>query len=323
MTGAASILGKQADSVFIFVLVVCLALLFLITSLMLYFAFRYSRTRNPAASDIEGSTLLEAFWTIVPVFIVMTMFYYGSIVYTERRNIPEGAIAVNATGRQWSWTFGYENGKEETALKVPVGKPVVINLSSEDVIHSLFIPAFRVKEDVVPGMGKRLWFTADEQGTYDLFCTEYCGLGHSMMITKVEVMKEEDFNGWHGLPRAEKAPMAETAPPEKPAPAPVALAAKAEKGRELIKTRGCTACHSTDGTRIIGPTFKGVFMRKEKVITGGKERGITVDEEYMIRSMLEPNIDLVSGFPPVMPPQKGILKDEEIEAIVEYLKTLK
>jgi cytochrome c oxidase subunit 2 len=167
------------------------------------------------------------------------------------------------------------------------------------------VPLVRVKEDVVPGRQGAIWCAADEQGIYDLFCTEYCGLGHSMMLAKVSVMAEKEFKGW----------LSAKVKPE-------ALDA-AKTGQELIKAKGCTACHTTDGTPLIGPTFKGIFGRKSVVVTGGRERAVIVDERYMRTSMLEPKADVVKGFPPVMPSHKGILTDEEIEAIIEYLKTLK
>jgi cytochrome c oxidase subunit 2 len=164
-----------------------------------------------------------------------------------------------------------------------------------------YVPAFRVKEDVVPGMERTLWFTAEEQGTYNLFCTEYCGPGHSLMLARVMVTLEEEFEKWL---KPETSEVTKT-------------------GLELIKIKGCIACHSTDGSPLIGPTFKGVFGRKSLVLTEGKEREVRVDEGYIRRSILEPEADLVKGFPPVMPSQEGVLTAREIEAIIEYLKTLK
>jgi cytochrome c oxidase subunit 2 len=160
-----------------------------------------------------------------------------------------------------------------------------------------------VKEDVVPGMERALWFTADEKGPYDLFCTEYCGLGHSKMLSSVVVMPVEEFKEWLAL---------ETGTDE-----------VAKKGAELIKIKGCTVCHTEDGTPLIGPSFKGMFGRRSLVVTDGREREVEVDEGYIRRSMLEPRADVVKGFPPIMPSQKGVVSEEEMEAIIEYLKTLK
>jgi cytochrome c oxidase subunit 2 len=303
MFGAVGIMGKQIDGVFLFILVVCVVLLALITASMTYFVIKYRKYPTPA--QIEGNRLLETIWTVVPVIVVLTMFYYGSKAYTERGRFPKEAIEVNVTARQWAWSFEYANGLQSDVLNVPVGKPVKLKLTSSDVIHSFYVPAFRVKEDVVPGRQGAIWFAADEEGSYDLFCTEYCGLGHSMMLAKVSVMAQEEFKGW----------LSAKVEPE-------ALEA-AKTGQELIKAKGCTACHTTDGTPLIGPTFKGIFGRKSIVVTGDRQREVIVDERYLRTSMLEPKADVVKGFPPVMPSHKGILTDEEIEAIIEYLKTLK
>lgn len=304
MFNAVGIMGKQIDGVFVFILAVSVALLAVITAAMVYFVIKYRGHPNPA--QIEGNRLLETAWTVVPVIVVLIMFYYGSLAYTERQRFPEGAMVVGVTARQWAWSFEYANGVLSDVLKVPAGRPVRLELVSEDVIHSLYVPAFRVKEDVVPGREGALWFRADEEGTYDLFCTEYCGLGHSFMLSSVSVMPEEEFEEWL---------TAELKPPA----TPVAVM----PGQELIKTKGCTVCHTTDGQPLIGPTFKGIFGRTSVVVTDGREREVVVDEAYIKRSELEPQADVVKGFPPVMPSQKGLLTEEEIEAIIEYMKTLR
>jgi cytochrome c oxidase subunit 2 len=207
----------------------------------------------------------------------------------------------------WTWSFEYENGKQSAVLNVPVKRPVKLAITSADVLHSLFIPAFRIKEDAVPGRETRLWFLPDEAGTYDLFCTEYCGVGHSTMTTKVAVMTQKDFDSWY----------------KGDALAPAAGTKMQPDGAALTKEKGCVACHSLDGTAKVGPTLKGVFGRKETVVTAGKERELTVDEAYLRRSLLEPQADVVKGYPPIMPSQKGVLKDPEIDAIIIYLKGLR
>lgn len=306
--GATSILGRDVDTVFAVIVAVCVVLLAAITALMVYFVFRYSRERNPHPTDIVGHTMLEITWTIVPIIIVMFMFYYGLTGYRERTEPPAGAVTVKATGQMWLWSFEYANGKTSEALNLPVNTPVKLILNSRDIIHSLYIPSFRIKQDAVPGMERVLTVTAEVPGVYNLFCTEYCGTGHSQMLAKANVMEADKFNEWFAS-KAEAAPQAGE---------PVKL-----DGSEIIKKRQCTTCHSVDGTKLIGPTFKGLFGRKEKVVTGGKEREVTVDEEYIRHSMLEPTADVVVGFPPVMPSQKGILSEDEIKAIIEYLKGLK
>jgi cytochrome c oxidase subunit 2 len=189
-------------------------------------------------------------------------------------------------------------------LRLPAGKPVKLAITSVDVLHSLFIPAFRVKEDCVPGMETYLWFRPDEPGTHDLFCTEYCGPGHSSMMTKVKVLSEQEFAAWYDAAAA-------TTAKQKP------------DGAKLFQLKGCFACHSTDGSPKVGPTLKGIYGHQVAVMTAGAERQIIADDAYIRKSILDPQTDIVKGFPPVMPPQKGLLSDEEVIALVEYLKSLK
>ncbi len=306
---ASSMIGKEVDGTILILLVVCILILVFITSLMVYFIVRYRRIRNHNPSDIPGNILLEIAWTVIPIFIVLILFYYGWNDYRKRSLVPVDSIQVRVTARQWSWSFEYEGNVKSEILKLPKGQPVKLILESNDVIHSLYIPAFRVKEDVVPGLRDNfLWFTPDETGTYDLFCTEYCGLAHSRMLTTVEVLDEPAFNKWHKDMITEVSASTEIS--------------WIELGRRLSSEKGCTACHSTDGTKRIGPTWKGLYLKKETIISDGKETEVVVDNDYLIKSMLEPNADVVKGFLPIMPSQKGILTEEEIDALVEYIKTL-
>ena len=186
------------SNVFLFVCGITVVLLILVTSLMVYFVIKSNKRRNPTPVDVEGSTLLEITWTVVPTFIVLAMFYYGWIGFKEMRTVPKDAMVVKVNGYMWSWLFEYANGKQSGILNLPAGKPVKLELSSRDVIHSFFIPAFRVKEDVVPGKGNYLWFKPLKFGSYDVFCAEYCGQKHYSMLTKVVVMPEEEFKTWYG-----------------------------------------------------------------------------------------------------------------------------
>jgi cytochrome c oxidase subunit 2 len=198
-------------------------------------------------------------------------------------------------------------------LRVPLGKPVKLLINSEDVLHSLYIPAYRIKEDAVPGLETYLWFYPDEKGNYDLFCAEYCGMGHSAMITKVVVMGKEDFAKWYKSRGKSASPKGKEE----------GMGHELEEGRQLAKKLGCLGCHSTDGSKLIGPSFKGLYMREETVITKGIEGEAVADEEYIIRSILDPTADIVKGYPPIMPSQKGSLSDENLKEIVKYLKELK
>jgi cytochrome c oxidase subunit 2 len=291
---------QAVDPVFIFILGASLVLLLGITVTMIGFVVRYRRSRAPEpTSQVDGNLWLEIVWIALPVVLVMAMFWYGWKGYLTLRDVPKGALEVTATARTWSWDFTYQNGRNSPKLYVPVGKPVKVNLVSLDVIHGFFLPAFRVKRDVVPGMKNFAWFVATKAGSYDLFCSQYCGTGHSAMITTVEALPEKEFTAW----------LQQGAVGEEPA------------GHELLEKHGCLGCHSLDGSTKVGPSFKGIWGRNVTVLTNGVERNITVDEAYLRRSILEPNADVVKGFPPVMPP--FTLKDEEIRAILDYLKGLK
>ncbi|MEI6306327.1 MAG: c-type cytochrome, partial [Deltaproteobacteria bacterium] len=216
--------------------------------------------------------------------------------------VPKGALDVTATARMWSWSFAYPNGKTSPKLYVAVGKPVRVELASVDVIHGFFVPAFRVKRDVVPGMSNYVWFVAPKPGSYDIYCSVYCGTSHSGMISTVEALPEAEFDAWL-----------------KQVPAD----GKGVDAKALLEKHGCLGCHSMDGSAGAGPSFKGIWGRSTIVVTGGKELTITADEAYLKRAILEPQADVVKGFQPIMPSFKDALKEEETKAILEYLKGVK
>ncbi len=317
-------LSNPADDTFFFILGISVTLLALNTGVMLYFVFRFSRKRHPQAEEVKENVPLEILWTVIPTILVLAIFFVGWKGFVYMRTAPPDAMVIHVTARQWSWTFDYANGKESNVLYVPVRKPIKLLMTSADVLHSLFIPAYRIKEDCVPGMETHLWFLPDQLGSYDLFCTEYCGVGHSSMITKVDVMTQQDFDAWYSGKNeqaGEKSVKEEGARKTvRKAPEATTLA---HEGAELLQVKGCIACHTADGTPKIGPTFKGVFGKKETVIHNGQEREITVDEAFIKQTLLHPEIDRVKGFPPLMPSQQGQLTDDQIRAITEYIKTLK
>lgn len=298
-----SSLAAGVDRAFFFILLVSVLLLIGITGVMIYFVFRYRRSRNPAAESIEGNTALEIIWIVVPTILVLGMFYYGWIGFRALRDVPQDAMRIKVEARMWKWSFEYGNGKKSPILRVPIGKNIALTMTSKDVIHSLYIPAFRVKEDLVPGQMTTMWFVSNRLGTYDLFCAEYCGVGHSAMGSKVVVMPEKEFASWYD--------------------------AKEEEGLEtldgaaLVEKHGCLPCHSTDGSRRLGPTFKGIFGKEIVVLSSGKERNVVVDELYLRRAILSPEEDVVKGFQPIMVSVKGILSEKEIQAIIDYLKDLR
>jgi cytochrome c oxidase subunit 2 len=307
-------LSGTVDKVFIFITAISLILLVLVTVTMIYFVIRYSRDKNPDPQDIEGNFLLEVAWTLIPTILVLAMFYYGYAGFKYMRTVPKNAMIIKVTARQWSWLFEYESGKKSSELTVPLGKPVKLVMTSKDVLHSLFIPAFRVKEDTVPGQETYLWFAADAEGSFDLFCAEYCGVAHSAMMSKVNVIPPEKFSRW--LEEDAKVAKEEGAegPKEK---------VSGKKGASLVSEKGCIGCHSIDGSKLVGPSFKGIYNRKTTVITDGEEREVISDEEYLRRSILNPGADIVEGYPPIMPSLEGALTDGELEEMIEYLKTLK
>lgn len=188
---------QTVDSAMIFIVVVSLIFLLGISATMVFFVIKYSRKKGAKPVDIHGSILLEAIWFIVPLILVLVMFYYGFIGYKDFRNIPDDALQINVTGRMWDWDFVYENGANLDTLYVPVNKPVKLNLISADVNHALYIPAFRVKQDVIGGSMNYLVFTAEKKGSYNVTCAEYCGLKHSAMYTKVVVMQEDKYKEWY------------------------------------------------------------------------------------------------------------------------------
>ena len=301
---ATGLSGEVVDQVFFYILAITIFLFGLITFLMVYFVIRYHLKRSPQPAEIKENTWLEIIWTVVPTLLVLTMFYYGLTGFNFLKRAPQDAMKVKVIARQWSWLFEYENGLRTTELKVPVGKPIKLLLTSQDVIHSFYAPAFRIKQDVVPGMVNSLWFQSTEVGEFDVLCSQYCGLQHAKMLTKIMVLPEEEFKKWYQTGKEMEAKL----PPS---------------GTQLFQERGCKACHSIDGTPGLGPTLKGLFGKTVTVLTDGKERKLVADEAYLRKSILEPNADIVKGFPPIMPPLKGLLTDQEIDALVSYLKGLK
>ncbi len=297
------------DSVFIYILVFSVLLFFAILFLMVYFAVRYRRARNPQPTEFPGHSGLEVLWITLATLLVLTMFFYGVTGFRFLRGTPADALTVKVDSRQWAWSFEYPNGLKSAELVVPAGRNLRLQMSSRDVIHSFFVPALRIKQDTVPGMTTYTWFKATQPGTYDILCAEYCGERHSAMLAKLIVLPAPQFAQWYsGYPV-----------PEAGLPAPTATPA----GMELLRHKGCLGCHSTDGSLLAGPTFKGLFGRDEEVITAGKLRRITVDDAYIRTSILTPSVDLVSGFRDIMPPGKPELTDQEIEQIVAYLHELR
>lgn len=293
---------EGVDKSFMVIFGVAFFFLFGITAVMIMFVVKYHKSKNPKATQIHGSNTLEIIWTVVPLILVMVMFYYGYKGYAIMREVPDDAMQVKVISYMWDWDFEYENGKVAKDLYVPLNKAVKLNMVSLDVIHSLYIPAFRVKEDVVPGTENYMWFIPQMEGTFDVLCAEYCGLRHSYMDAKVYVLPEDKFASW----------LADY-DPEKDKP---------DKGLEIIKRNACVGCHSLDGKRLVGTSFKGLFGADKIVIEDGKEAKVKVDDAYIKHSILHPNDQVVKGFPPnLMQSYENIVSDEDIDEIIKYLKT--
>jgi cytochrome c oxidase subunit 2 len=294
--------GTIVDNVFYFILGICVFLLVLITFLMVYFIFRYRKEKNPVPKNIEGNVWLEVTWTVAPTLLVLAMFYYGLTGFEFLKKVPQGAMVVHVIARQWSWLFRYGDGIEETKLRVPVGKPVKLLITSEDVIHSFYVPALRIKQDAVPGMQTYLWFQATEPGTFDILCAQYCGLEHAQMHTQLVVLKEDEFAKWYESTKKKTA----EAPPS---------------GAELYEKKGCVSCHSTDGSARVGPTFRGLIGRAEEVTRNGRELTVKVDEAYVRHYILHPNGDVINGYRPIMP--HILMTGAELDSMMKWLDTLK
>jgi cytochrome c oxidase subunit 2 len=291
---------EAVDPVFMFIFGACLVLLVGITVAMVWFVIRYHRSRAPEpTSQVEGNLWLEIIWTALPTLLVLAMFYYGWAGYLTLRSVPPGSLQVTAVARMWSWSFRYQNGKTSNKLYVPVGKPVQVELESRDVLHGFYIPAFRVKRDVVPGMKNHVWFVAPRSGSYDIFCSQYCGTGHSGMISAVEAIPEAQFAAWLKAGKG----------------------GGAHPGLAVLEKYGCLGCHSLDGSKKVGPSFQGIWGRQVTVLTGKVERTIVSDESYLRRSIVEPAADLVKGYPSVMPPFAGVLTEEEVRLLIDLFRT--
>lgn len=287
---------RKVDTAFIVIIGISLLILLFITFLMVYFLIRYRKSKNPVPSDIRGNTLLEIIWTTIPVLIVLSMFYFGWSGFKALRTVPKDATKISVKARMWSWLFEYGNGKKSNKLYVPLNKSILLELTSEDVIHSFYVPAFRIKMDTVPGMSTYAWLKAEKEGEFDIFCAEYCGRGHANMLSKLIVMPEDKFYAW--LKEGEEA---------------------VQEARQILDTYGCLSCHSLDGTVLVGPSLKDIFGKEVTVLEDGKEKKIKVDGEYFKESVFFPEKKIVKGFDASMPSYDGQISDVELDKIIHYL----
>ncbi len=303
MPFSGSTTAGEVDFVFYFIFWISALFFALIVGLTVLFIVRYrARPGHEAQPSSAHNTPLELTWSIIPSLLVMLMFWFGFKSFMNQYNPPANAYEVLVTAYKWAWEFQYPNGYVDSTLHVPVDTPIRLVMSSQDVIHSFFVPAFRVKKDVVPGRFNKVWFEATDPGTYTVFCAEYCGTSHSDMITSVVVHPPGEFERWLD----EAANFLDKLPP-------------VEAGKLLYEQRGCTQCHSIDGVDGIGPSFLGIFGKQHELVDGST---VIADEDYIRESIINPQAKVVKGYNPVMPTYAGRLKDKEIGYIIEYIKSL-
>jgi cytochrome c oxidase subunit II len=302
-TQTASNLAPGVDKAFLIIIGISLFFLIGITAMMIFILVRYNRKRHPKAVQIKENTPLEIAWTIIPLVVVMVMFYYGFIAFSPMTVAPKDSLVVGVVGKMWVWEFNYPGDKSSDTLMLPLNKPVELEMTSLDVIHSLFIPGFRVKQDLVPGSVQKMWFIPERLGIYEILCAEYCGLRHSFMGAKAVVVTQPEFDRWLA------------ARPKKAQGEPEGLA--------LIKKNACTGCHSLDGSKLVGPSFKGLVGRSFNVLVDGNSQKVTADSAYIFESILMPDAMTVEGFNKgLMKSYKGIIPNDDINKIYQYLKTL-
>ena len=311
----ASTSAQKSDAVFFFVFGLSVTFLLFITALMIFFVVRYSRKRHPKAEQIEGHTGLEIVWTVVPLVIFLAIFYYGWTNFEYMRLAPSDSMVVKVQARQWSWAFEYPNGKRTKVLFAPINRHMKLELRSTDVVHGFFVPSFRLKIDAVPSRANTTWFHATELGSFDIQCTVICGVDHSLMLSKVVVVPEEEFKAWYfggeDAPEPGAGLRTDAHPPVTDEP----------MGLQVMRAKGCLACHSVDGKPMVGPTLKGHFGRKVEVVIGDKVRQETVTESHLRTAILKPKDEILKGYPPAMP--SIVLAPQELADVVAYLKTLK
>ena len=293
---SASTFSPRVDQAYLFLLAVSLFFTILICSLILYFGIRYRQGSPASRANPANSILLEVTWSIIPLLLTMVMFGWGASIYFDMQTPPPDVQGINVVARQWMWKLQHPEGRSElNELHVPIGQPIQLRMISEDVIHSFYIPAFRIKQDVLPGSYTRMWFEATKPGRYHLFCAEYCGTEHSLMRGRIVVMEPEDYANWLAGRTGASPEVA---------------------GKELFERYRCQSCHKPSGG--IGPNLIGIFGTKAPLQQGG---AVTVDEEYLRTSILDPAKQIVAGYRPEMPSFRGQLDEQQILQLIAYLKS--
>lgn len=295
----ASQLAPEADALFFFLVLISLVGLTLVVLIIVGFSVLYSKNRHPEAVQIEGSTLLETTWTIIPLGLFLIVFVWGALIYFRVYTPPANAMNIYVVGKQWMWKVEHPGGQHEIdALHIPTGVPIQVTLISQDVFHSFSIPAFRVKREAIPGRYTTMWFEATKVGTYHMFCTQYCGTNHSQMIGWVYVMTPDDYKKW--LANSTSG---------------VSLA---QNGERLFASLSCNACHNTRPDAR-GPNLVGVYGSQLTLQNG---ESVTADDAYLRQAILDPAQHVTQGYTPIMPTYQGQISEDGVIALVEYIKNL-
>ena len=299
---AASSMAGKVDALYFYLSGVTLFFSLLIFGVLIFFVIKYRR-RTPfeIPRPIAGSHKLEMLWSVIPFMIAMSIFVWGAQVYFEQARNPKGTSEIYVVGKQWMWKIQHSTGQREiNALHVPVGRKIRLIMTSEDAIHSFYIPAFRIKRDVLPGRYTDQWFEATKTGTYHLFCAEYCGMNHSGMIGSVVVMGPSEFDDWLSGNASQLAP--------------------AVAGQQLYQSLGCVSCHGANGEGGRGPELAGLFGKQVVLNTG---QTLKADEAYFRESVLNPQAKIVSGFGPIMPTFQGQVSEEQLLQLMAFIKSIR
>jgi cytochrome c oxidase subunit 2 len=298
---SASTVSGKVDALYFYLSGVTLFFTLLISGVIIFFVIKYRR-RTPfeIPQPVAGSHRLEALWSVIPFLIAMSMFVWGAQIYFENSRPPKNANEIYVVGKQWMWKIQHSTGQREiNELHVPAGRKIRLIMTSEDTIHDFFIPAFRIKADVLPGKYTTQWFEATKPGTYHLFCAEYCGMNHSGMIGSVVVMQPSDFDNWLSGNASQQSP--------------------AVAGQQLFQSLGCVSCHGANGEGGRGPTLAGLFGRKVFLTNG---QTLVADEAYVRESIENPSAKVVNGFNPIMPTFQGQVTPEQLIQIMSFIKSL-
>ena len=296
----ASTLAPEVDALYVFVTAVTAFFALLVIVFVIVFAIKYrDRTGDRVGAPLVGSIPLELVWSIVPFFISMAIFGWSTVVFFHTVRGPDNTLEIYSTGKQWMWRFQHIDGQKEiNELHVPLGVPVKVIFTSEDVLHSLYVPAFRIKADAIPGRYSSVWFTPTKVGEYHLFCAEYCGTQHSGMIGHVVVMEQDDYQTWLSGGGS-------------------GLSMRA-RGEELFQQLGCASCHLSDGAGR-GPSLAAKYGTQETLSNGVR---MNVDDTYIRESVLTPQMKLVAGYGPVMPTFQGRINEEGLMSLIEFIKSI-